>query len=192
METTEQKPQYIWHEPTTSWKTQEEIAQCELEQQQELERQELEELRIREEELRIREEELRLEQEENDSPHKIFVHLDENGTILNVFHASREFMKKKPFGDGIYLENTYKIKNEPVVGGTYNQELNAFLPSKPYESWIFNIETWQWESPIPPPARNEPGPGKVYIAQYNAYILPSPDDTWIFNQEKLEFEPPTT
>ena len=144
METTEQTPEYIWHEPTISWKTQEQITQYELELQQEIELREQEELRIREEELRIQEEEL-------DSPYKIFVQLGEDGTVLNIFHASREFMSTNPYEDGIYIENTSKINNEPVIGGTYNEELNIFLPpipSKPYESWIFNEEIWQWEPPV--------------------------------------------
>jgi hypothetical protein len=134
METTEQTPEYIWHELTTSWKTQEQIVQYELEQQQEIERQEQEEL-----------------QRQYDELHKTFVHLDENGIVQRAFIASSEYASTKPCGDGVYIEHTSDIKGDPFIGYFYNQELNAFIPPKPYESWILNEETWQWESPVPRP-----------------------------------------
>jgi hypothetical protein len=134
METTEQTPEYIWHEPTTSWKTQEQIAQYELEQQQEIERQAQEEL-----------------QRQYDELHKTFVHLDENGIVQRAFIASSEYASTKPCGDGVYIEHTSDIKGQSIIGHLYNQELNAFLPPKPYASWILNEETWQWESPVPRP-----------------------------------------
>ena len=134
METTEQTPEYIWHELTTSWKTQEQIAQYELEQQQEIERQEQEEL-----------------QRQHDELHKTFVHLDEDGIVQRAFIASSEYASTKPCGDGVYIEYTSDIKGQSIFGHFYNQELNAFIPPKPYESWILNEETWQWESPVPRP-----------------------------------------
>jgi hypothetical protein len=33
-------------------------------------------------------------------------------------------------------------------GFTYDQTLDAFIPPKPYPSWIINKETKDWESPI--------------------------------------------
>ena len=134
METTEQTSEYIWHELTTSWKTQEQIVQYELEQQQEIERQEQEEL-----------------QRQHDELHKTFVHLDEDGIVQRTFIASSEYASTKPCGDGVYIEHTSDIKGDPFIGHFYNQELNAFIPPKPYESWILNEETWQWESPVPRP-----------------------------------------
>ena len=134
METTEQTPEYIWHEPTTSWKTQEQIVQYELEQQQEIERQAQEEL-----------------QRQYDELHKTFVHLDENGIVQRAFIASSEYASTKPCGDGIYIEHTSDIKGQSIIGHLYDEELNAFIPPKPYASWILNEETWQWESPVPRP-----------------------------------------
>ena len=134
METTEQTPEYIWHEPTTSWKTQEQIAQYELEQQQEIERQAQEEI-----------------QRQHDELHKTFVHLDEDGIVQRAFIASNEYASTKPCGDGVYIEHTSDIKGQSIFGHFYNQELNAFIPPKPYASWILNEETWQWESPVPRP-----------------------------------------
>lgn len=179
-------PQYFWYEPTLSWKTQEELDQIYIEEQEEIERIEHEKLlRQKEEEQK----EIRIKYEEL---HKRFVHVDENGIILQIIVSSHEFIDTKPFGDGIYIENTNEIKNEPMIGGIYDEELNAFLPIKPYESWIINPETYQWEPPTKPPAINEPSPGKIYVPKYNAYISPPPDQSWEFNEEILEWEPPTT
>lgn len=36
-------------------------------------------------------------------------------------------------------------------GFLYNDELDAFIPPKPFESWVLNSETCNWESPIPYP-----------------------------------------
>ena len=188
METTNQVPAPIfWHEPTISWKTQEEIDQYE---QQEIERQIQEVENTVQEALRLEQEEL---QRQYDELHKTFIHIGADGVIQNLFIASNNWIEENPCIDGVYIEqSTTDIGGQPGIGYFYNEELNAFIPPKPYESWILNEETLQWESPVPPPAINEPGPGKVYVAQYRAYILPPPDDTWIFNEEKLEWEPPTS
>jgi len=42
-------------------------------------------------------------------------------------------------------------KNYAGIGFTYNEELDAFIPPKPFESWILNETTCLWESPTPYP-----------------------------------------
>jgi hypothetical protein len=42
-------------------------------------------------------------------------------------------------------------KNHASVGYTYDQTRDAFIPPKPYNSWILNETTCQWEAPIPYP-----------------------------------------
>lgn len=37
------------------------------------------------------------------------------------------------------------------VGWPYDPRLDAFIPPKPYPSWIFNETTLNWEAPIPYP-----------------------------------------
>lgn len=36
------------------------------------------------------------------------------------------------------------------IGYTYNEELDAFIPPKPFASWVLNEETADWESPVGP------------------------------------------
>jgi hypothetical protein len=41
------------------------------------------------------------------------------------------------------------------IGYTYNQELDIFLPPKPYNSWVLNETKGEWESPIERPEVTE-------------------------------------
>jgi hypothetical protein len=49
------------------------------------------------------------------------------------------------------LGGTPLRKNYAGIGYTYDEELDAFIPPKPFDSWIVNEETAQWEAPIPYP-----------------------------------------
>lgn len=42
--------------------------------------------------------------------------------------------------------------NYAGVGYTYDNTLDAFIPPKPYPSWLLNTQTCQWEPPIPYPS----------------------------------------
>ena len=54
---------------------------------------------------------------------------------------------------GIHTEGgTSFRKNHAAIGYTYNEDRDAFIPKKPYNSWILNEQTCQWESPIPVPS----------------------------------------
>jgi hypothetical protein len=42
-------------------------------------------------------------------------------------------------------------KNYAGIGFTYDKTLDAFIPPKPYDSWVLNEETCLWEAPTPRP-----------------------------------------
>ena len=42
-------------------------------------------------------------------------------------------------------------KNHAGIGYTYDEDRDAFIPKKPFNSWILNETTCLWESPIPYP-----------------------------------------
>jgi hypothetical protein len=48
-------------------------------------------------------------------------------------------------------------KNYAGLGFTYDRERDAFIPPKPYASWVLDEETCLWEAPTPMPTD-----GKVY------------------------------
>jgi hypothetical protein len=39
-------------------------------------------------------------------------------------------------------------KNHAGIGYTYDEDRDAFIPKKPYNSWILNETTCQWEAPV--------------------------------------------
>jgi hypothetical protein len=53
---------------------------------------------------------------------------------------------------GVHSSNgTPFRKNHASIGYTYDEDRDAFIPPKPFNSWILNENTCQWESPIPRP-----------------------------------------
>lgn len=76
--------------------------------------------------------------------------LDENGQESEAVGASfcHDLL------GGIWKQTSYNAnirKNYAGIGYTYNEELDAFIPPKPFSKWILNEETAQWEAPIPHP-----------------------------------------
>lgn len=53
------------------------------------------------------------------------------------------------------------------VGYIYHRSEDLFKPLKPFDSWIFNPESWDWDSPKPRP---EDG---------NVYFWSEPDLDWL-------------
>lgn len=45
--------------------------------------------------------------------------------------------------------------NYAGIGFTYDADRDAFIPPKPYESWVLNEDTCLWEAPIPVPAEGK-------------------------------------
>ena len=39
-------------------------------------------------------------------------------------------------------------KNHAGIGYTYDEDRDAFIPKKPYNSWTLNETTCQWEAPV--------------------------------------------
>jgi hypothetical protein len=58
-------------------------------------------------------------------------------------------------------------KNYAGVGFTYNQDLDAFIAPKPFESWSLNEDSCKWEAPIP---------------------YPTDGFTYLWNEEELDWE----
>ncbi len=52
---------------------------------------------------------------------------------------------------GQHPNNTPLRKNYAGIGFTYNKELDAFIPPKPYASWVLDEETCLWNAPVAMP-----------------------------------------
>ena len=46
------------------------------------------------------------------------------------------------------LGGTPLRKNHAGIGYTYDEDRDAFIPKKPYNSWILNEDTCLWEAPV--------------------------------------------
>jgi len=103
-----------------------------------------------------------------------FAQLDSNNVVTQVIvvgnsdtadangvekeHIGAAFCEKL-FG-GNWKQTSYSgsiRKNYAGVGFTYNAGLDAFVPPKPYASWVLNNDTAQWNAPTPMPTD-----GKMY------------------------------
>lgn len=49
-------------------------------------------------------------------------------------------------------------KNYAAIGYSYDNERDAFIPPKPFPSWLLDESTCQWESPMP-----YPDDGQLYV-----------------------------
>ena len=123
-----------------------------------------------------------------------FAQLDENNVVTQVIVVANEdtsdvngneveeigvaFCKKLLGADTNWKQTSYN-NNFRVryagIGYSYNEELDAFIPPKPYESWVLNNETADWESPIgPAPALTE-----EEIATFSDYQWDEENGSWV-------------
>jgi hypothetical protein len=103
-----------------------------------------------------------------------FAKLDENNVVTEVVVVSNSDtsdangVEKESIGiafcehlfGGTWLQTSYNSnfrKNYAGIGYTYDAAIDAFVPPKPYPSWILNPTTAQWEAPVP-----YPNDGKEY------------------------------
>lgn len=58
-------------------------------------------------------------------------------------------------------------KNYASVGFTYNEELDAFIPPKPYNSWILDEDKGDWNPPVSFPEDGLNGDKKYIWSEEN-------------------------
>jgi len=46
-------------------------------------------------------------------------------------------------------------KNHAGIGYTYDEDRDAFIPKKPFNSWILNEQTCLWEAPVAKPTDSD-------------------------------------
>ena len=57
-------------------------------------------------------------------------------------------------GWAIWVQTSYNNnirKNHAGIGYTYDEDRDAFIPPKPFASWILNEDTCLWEAPVVKP-----------------------------------------
>jgi hypothetical protein len=97
-----------------------------------------------------------------------FAELDDNGVVLRVIvvdnkdTADANGVEKEYIGTafcerllgGTWKQTSYNgkfRKNYAGIGYTYDVDRDAFIPPKPYASWVLNESTCLWDPPTPMP-----------------------------------------
>jgi hypothetical protein len=80
--------------------------------------------------------------------------LDPQGN--EVEQKGREFCSILLGGD--WVQSSYNStfrKNSAGIGFTYDTNRDAFIPPKPFDSWLLDEDTCLWGPPIPHPTDNQ-------------------------------------
>jgi len=106
-----------------------------------------------------------------------FAKLDDHNIVLEVNVVNNDdidnlsFPQSEPIGVAFLTEwsggytnwkqtsynNNFRVRYAGN-GYIYDADLDAFLPPKPYPSWLLNTTTCDWQAPIP-----YPSDGKAYV-----------------------------
>ena len=100
-----------------------------------------------------------------------FAHIDNNGIVTQVIVAEQDFINSGAVGNpSEWVQTSYNTfagqhrnggtplrKNYAGIGYTYDSGRDAFIPPKPFNSWILNEDTCNWDPPTPMPTD-----GKMY------------------------------
>ena len=69
-----------------------------------------------------------------------------------------DFLNNLHNTNDVWVQTSYNgniRKNHAGIGYTYDEDRDAFIPKKPYASWILNEDTCLWEAPVAYPDDGE-------------------------------------
>ena len=109
-------------------------------------------------------------------------------------------------GSGPWIQVSYtthygkRAGDEPGFRGNYpgtaclwrpdlNGDEGAFIPRKPYPSWILNTTTWVYDAPVAHPVDGL-GPSYEWDEDGQEWVHNPPHPSWTFNAETLAYDPP--
>ena len=98
--------------------------------------------------------------------------------FLQKLFNNRDVWKQTSYntrGGEHLLDGTPFRKNYAGVGYTYDQTRDAFIPPKPFNSWILNETTCVWEAPVTRPEITE-----QQLQDGSKYVWNEENQTWDF------------
>jgi hypothetical protein len=112
----------------------------------------------------------------------------ENGVVTQVIVIEQDVLNLGHWGDpASWVQTSYNTqggvhsqggtplrKNYAGIGYTYDAGRDAFIPPKPYASWLLNEDTCLWGAPTPMP-----------VVEGKMFTWDEPTTSWV------EFVPPT-
>ena len=110
-----------------------------------------------------------------------------NGIVDQVIVIDAETLALGHWGDpSEWVQTSYRTQggqhpegrplrfNYAGIGYSYDSGRDAFIPPKPYASWLLNEDTCQWGAPTPMP-----------VVEGKMFVWDEPTTAWV------EFVPPT-
>jgi hypothetical protein len=99
---------------------------------------------------------------ENNFVTQVIVGKDENEIVLDenenpidweIYYGAKRTSYSTWMGRHLNGGTPFR-KNYAAIGYTYDESRDAFIPPKPYESWLLNEDTCHWDSPVAKPAED--------------------------------------
>jgi hypothetical protein len=104
-----------------------------------------------------------------------FAQIDDNNMVIQVLVIEQEVINTGLFGDpSKWIQTSYNTrsgvhygadglpdggvalrKNYAGYGYTYDSVRDAFIPPKPYPSWVIDESTCNWQAPVAQPPQQE-------------------------------------
>ena len=111
----------------------------------------------------------------------------ENGVVTQVIVIEQDVLNLGHWGDpALWVQTSYNTsggqhpegrplrKNYAGIGFTYDAQRDAFIPPKPFASWLLNETTCQWDAPTTMP-----------VVEGKRFVWDEPTTSWV------EFVAPT-
>ena len=113
----------------------------------------------------------------------------ENGVVTSVIVIEQDVLNLGHWGDpALWIQTSYNTiggvhtqggtplrKNYAGIGFTYDAQRDAFIPSKPYASWLLNEDTCQWGAPTPMPTDNKRYTWDEPTTSWVEVVAPTPE-----------------
>jgi hypothetical protein len=94
-----------------------------------------------------------------------FAQIDGNNIVTQVLVIEQDVVDTGLFGEpSSFIQTSYNTyggvhklggtplrKNYAGIGYTYDAGRDAFIPPKPFNSWVLNESTCQWDAPVAMP-----------------------------------------
>ena len=94
-----------------------------------------------------------------------FAYVNQDGIVEQVIVAEQDVIDSGLFGNPLrWVQTSYNTlggvhklggtplrKNYAGIGYKYDAIRDAFIPPRPYNSWLLNEETCLWYAPVSPP-----------------------------------------
>lgn len=107
-----------------------------------------------------------------------FAEINSNNIVTRVIVAEQDFIDSGAVGNPVFwIQTSYNTrggvhygpdgkpdggvalrKNYAGIGFIYDANRNAFIPPKPYQSWLLDEESCLWNAPVPYPTD-----GQLYV-----------------------------